>query len=95
MIFNLLQYDGHMLDWWYGMYGPFAWWLMAIGWLVYIAITITIAYYVHKDAIRRKIPNPELWLILCLILSVIGYIIYVLARSNYLEAAKVESKERK
>jgi len=33
---------------------------MTIGWIIYIALGLFIAFCVHKDAINREIKNSEL-----------------------------------
>ncbi len=76
--------DGfHMMDWWIYFFGPFWWIFMVLGWVIYFVVSIIIAYYVHKDAIRRGIINSEIWLIIAFIFNVIGLILYLLARRNY------------
>jgi len=72
-----------MMDWWIYFFGPFWWIFMVLGWVIYFVVSIIIAYYVHKDAIRRGIINSEIWLIIALIFNVIGLILYLLARRNY------------
>ncbi|MHA1195105.1 MAG: hypothetical protein ACTSRH_00125 [Promethearchaeota archaeon] len=73
----------HMMDWWIGIFGPFWWIFMILGWAIYISVSILLAYYVHKDAIKRNIVNSEIWLIIVLIFNVLGYLIYILVRNNY------------
>ncbi len=75
--------DNHMMDWWYQTFGS-GWWLFMMGWMVcFIVVSIIIAYYVHRDAVRRKIPNAEVWLFIVLIFNVIGLLLYLLVRGNY------------
>lgn len=82
MIFDTT--DSHyMMDWWTGVFGPFWWISMVLGWAVYIVVGITLAYYVHRDAIRRNIRNSEIWLIAVLIFNIFGALIYLLVRKNY------------
>ena len=82
MIFDM---DGsyHMMDWMVGVFGPSWWIFMILGWVVFISVGIILAYYVHKDAIRRNIANSEIWLIAVLIFNILGAFIYLLVRKNY------------
>ncbi|MFO8017854.1 MAG: hypothetical protein R6U96_04410 [Promethearchaeia archaeon] len=82
MILN--EYDGyHMMDWWFDVFGPYWWIFMVLGWAIIIATSIIIAYYVHKDALKRGIDNAEMWLIITLIFNVVGLLVYLLVRKNY------------
>jgi hypothetical protein len=84
MIFNLFDTTGfHMMDWWFTLFGPLWWLFMASGMVIYFAVSIIIAYYVHKDAILRNIVNSEIWLIIGLLFNVLGLAIYLLVRGNY------------
>ncbi|TFG06995.1 MAG: hypothetical protein EU539_06115 [Promethearchaeota archaeon] len=86
MIFDDMHEDSyHMMDWWTNIFGPFWWIFMVIWWVLWISSSIIMAYFVHKDAVRRKIPNPEIWLLIVLIFNVLGLLIYFLARGNYEE----------
>ncbi len=78
--------DFHMMDWWYSIFGPYLWLVMVLGISLYIIFSVTIAYYVHKDAIRRGIGNSEVWLIISLIFNVLGLLVYLLVRGNYEES---------
>ena len=86
MIFNTSgNYD--MMDWWYNLLGP-AWWIyMVIGMVAFFAIGVILAYYTHKDAIRRGIQNSEIWLLIVLIFNILGVLVYLLVRGNYQENA--------
>jgi len=66
-----------------GLFGPFGWVFMAIGGLVYVILSLLIANYIHRDAIRRGIRNSEFWLIIGLIFNLFGLLLYRLVRSNY------------
>ncbi|MFX0008743.1 MAG: hypothetical protein ACFE9R_00380 [Candidatus Hermodarchaeota archaeon] len=92
MIFDTFH-DGdfHMMDWWYSIFGPYSWLVMGLGIILYIVISATIAYYVHKDAIRRRIANSEFWLVIGLIFNVLGLLIYLLVRGNYAQNQSLES----
>lgn len=81
MIFDYMHDEGYdMMDgYWFG----FGWIFMVLFWLGYIAISIAIAYFVHKDAVKRHLPNPEVWVLIVLIFNVIGLLVYLLARDNY------------
>jgi hypothetical protein len=82
MIFDTTDHF-HMMGWWYTLFGPIGWLFMTLGIILYIVASITIAYYVHKDALRRKIINSEVWLIIALIFNILGLLIYILVRGNY------------
>lgn len=83
MSLNIMQADHYMMDWWFDLFGPFAWLFMILGMVIYFLISITIAYYVHKDAIRRGIKNSEVWLLIGLLLNVLGLFLYIAVRRNY------------
>lgn len=88
MILTILQSEHfHMMDWWFDLFGPLSWVIMLSGWIIYIVISVTIAYFVHRDAVRRSIKNSEFWLVMGLIFNLIGLIIYLLVRDNYREDA--------
>ncbi len=88
MIFDGMHEEGyHMMDWWSAFFGPWSWIFMVLWWVIYFSISITIAYYVHKDAIRRGIANSEVWLLIALIFNVIGLLLYFLVRGNYSDSA--------
>ncbi len=91
MIFDMMDNDGyHMMDWWYQTFGP-AWWLFMMGWMICIVgLSLIMAYFVHRDAIRRKIPNAEIWLIIVLIFNVIGLLLYLLVRGNYNQSETIK-----
>ncbi len=96
MIFDENHHDGYdMMDWWIYIFGPFWWIFMLLWWIIYFTVSIIIAYYVHKDAIRRGIANSETWLIIAFILNVIGLILYLLVRHNYSESTSVKTVENK
>lgn len=77
----------HMMDWWFDLFGPFSWILIVSSWIIYITLSVLIAYYVHRDAVRRNIKNSEFWLVIGLIFNVLGLIIYLIVRGNYRENA--------
>ena len=86
MIFDSMHDgDSHMMDWWFAIFGPYAWIFMMLGWVLYFAVGIIIAYYIHKDAVKRGIANPEVWILIALIFNVLGLIVYLLTRKNYRE----------
>ncbi|KKL55518.1 hypothetical protein LCGC14_2254620 [marine sediment metagenome] len=78
-----MQANHHMMDWWFDLFGPFAWLFMILGMVIYFLVSIIIAYYVHRNAIRRGIKNCEVWLLIGLILNVLGLLLYILVRRNY------------
>ena len=90
----ILQTEYHMMDWWFNIFGPYTWIFMIVGTVAYIGLSIIIAYYVHKDAIRRGIKNSEIWLLMGLILNLLGLIIYLLVRNSYNQGTAIKSKER-
>ncbi|MEJ2251169.1 MAG: hypothetical protein P8Y97_16145 [Candidatus Lokiarchaeota archaeon] len=91
MLLYLTQYDDHyyMMNWIIAIFGPFWWIAMIIGMLSYAILSILICVFIYKNAVKRKIPNPEVWLLIGLIFNLIGLIIYLLIRSTH------ESKEIK
>jgi hypothetical protein len=72
-----------MMDWWFDLFGPFSWIFMILGWVIYISLSVILAYYVHKDAIKRGIHNSEFWLLIVLLFNIIGAILYLIVRPNY------------
>lgn len=71
----------HMMDWTtMGWWVPLFWWL---GVTLFIGIVLTLSYYVHRDAIRRNIPNAEIWVLIILIFNIFGAVTYLILRSNY------------
>jgi len=77
--------ESYMMGWWFDVFGPYGWIFMMFGWILYFVVGIVLAYYVHKDAVRRGILNSELWLIIILIFNILGVILYLLVRKNYEE----------
>ena len=65
-----------------GVFGPFGWIFMLIGGIVALVISVLIANYMHKDAIKRGI-NAEFWLVFGLFLNFFGLILYLIVRNNY------------
>ena len=96
MIEQILQEgtaDYHMMDWWFDTFGSLGWILMISGWILYFGIGILFAYYIHKDAIRKGSQNPEIWLLIVIILNFVGVILYFLVRNNYSQTQNVEKLE--
>ncbi len=58
---------------------------MVLGAVIYFIVTLLIAKYMHKDAIKRGIKNSEFWLIMGFIFNVIGLLLYIFVRKNYEE----------
>ena len=83
----------HAMDTWMANYGAYGWIFMLVGGLIFIAVEILIVYYVHRNALRNKIPYPELWLLLGLFLNVFGLIVYLLARRNYRNYRRISPSE--
>ncbi|MHA1498679.1 MAG: hypothetical protein ACTSRT_14200 [Promethearchaeota archaeon] len=95
MKLTVLQvYEYHMMDWWLNVFGPYGWIFMIVGTVTCISLSVLIAYYVHKDALRRGIKNSEIWLLIGLILNLLGLIIYLLVRNNYNQGIESKNKER-
>jgi hypothetical protein len=59
------------------------WALMIIGGIIVLIVYIWIATYVHKDAIKRDIPNPGVWLLIALLFHIGGLFIYLIVRGSY------------
>jgi len=76
-----------MMDWMFDFFGPFSWIFMISGVIIFIALSVLIAYYIHKDAIRRGIKNSEFWLVIGLIFNLLGLLLYLIVRGNYREDA--------
>jgi len=86
MIFDEMHEEGeHMSDWFGMSWMSYGWIFMVLFWVGFFIIAIIFAYFVHRDAVRRRIPNPEVWVLIVLIFSLIGLIVYLLARRNYTE----------
>jgi len=62
---------------------PFHWIFMLLGGILYFVISLFIAKYIHKDALKRGIKNSEFWLLIGFILNLIGLLLYVFVRKNY------------
>ena len=89
----LQTYEYHMMDWWLNVFSPYGWIFMIVGTVTYIGLSVVIAYYVHKDALRRGIKNSEIWLLIGLILNLLGLVIYLLVRNSYNQEIEFKSKE--
>lgn len=76
--------DFHMMDWLFNIFGSFSWLIMVGGMALYTITSVIIAYYVHKDAVRRRIVNSEIWLLLALIFNIFGIFLYLLVRGRCL-----------
>lgn len=83
-----------MMDWWFNIFGPYGWIFMIVGVVAYIGLSVLIAYYVHKDALRLGIKNSEFWLLIGLILNLLGLIIYLLVRNSYNQETEFINNER-
>ena len=94
MSLTILQsYDYHMMDW-FNVFGPYGWIFMIVGTVTYIGLSVLIAYYLHKDALRRGIKNSELWLLIGLILNLLGLVMYLLVRNSYNQETEFKNKEK-
>ena len=58
---------------------------MIVGGIVYFILSVCIAKYMHKDAIKRGIKNSEIWLLIGFFLNVLGLLLYIFVRKNYKE----------
>ena len=95
MSLTVLQtYEHYMMDGWFNVFGLYGWIFMIVGTVTYIGLSVLIAYYLHKDALRRDIKNSEFWLLIGLILNLFGLIIYLLVRNSYDQETEFKSKER-
>lgn len=83
-----------MMDWWFAKFGPFSWLIMIFGMSLYIITSVIIAYYVHRDAVRRGIINSEVWLIIALIFNIFGLVLYLIIRGNYNQRQSSEIAKR-
>ncbi|MFX1302185.1 MAG: hypothetical protein ACFFC1_10310 [Promethearchaeota archaeon] len=64
---------------------PFHWIFMLAGGIIYFIVSLFIAKYMHRDALKRGIKNTEFWLVIGFILNVIGLLLYIFVRKNYEE----------
>lgn len=64
---------------------PFHWIFMLVGGILLFVVSLFIAKYMHKDALKRGIKNSEFWLLIGFFLNVIGLLLYILVRKNYEE----------
>jgi hypothetical protein len=83
-----------MMDGWFNLFGIYGWIFMIVGAVTYIGLSVLIAYYLHKDALRRDIKNSEFWLLIGLILNLLGLVIYLLVRNSYNQETEFKNKER-
>ncbi|MHA1672545.1 MAG: hypothetical protein ACTSYI_02870 [Promethearchaeota archaeon] len=84
--------DCHMMDWWFETFGNWVWVFMILGWVIYFGLSGLFAYLVHKDALRRKMENPDIWMILVFFSNIVGVFLYFLARSNYSERSEYKEE---
>lgn len=64
---------------------PFHWIYMLVGGVVLLVLSLLIAKYMHKDAIKRGIKNSEFWLVMGFFFNVVGLLLYIFVRKNYEE----------
>ena len=83
-----------MMDGWFNLFGIYGWIFMIVGTVTYIGLSLIIAYYLHKDALRRGIKNSEFWLVIGLILNLLGLVIYLLVRNSYNQETEFKSREK-
>lgn len=57
--------------------------ITVLGAFLYIVILVLMANFVHKDAIQRNARSPEVWVLITLLFSVLGLVIYLICRGNY------------
>ena len=70
-----------------GAFGPFGWFFMLIGGIIYLVIKVLIANYLHKDAIKRGI-KAEFWLVFGLFFNIFGLILHLIVRKKYNQERK-------
>ena len=87
--------DYHMMDWMFDTFGSYAWVFMISCWILFFVIGILFAYYIHKDAIRKGSQNPEIWLLIVIILNFVGVILYFVVRNNYSQTQVIEKTEER
>lgn len=63
--------------------GTYYWIFALVGGVVYFVVSLLIAKYMHKDALKRGIKNSEFWLIIGFIFNLIGLLLYIFVRKNY------------
>ncbi len=87
MIFDehMHEEEGYMMGFYGDYWMSFGWIFMVAWWVAFFIISITIAYLVHKDAVKRRIPNAEVWVLIVLIFNVVGLLVYLLTRGDYTE----------
>ncbi len=81
-----------MMGWVYGIFGASWWVFMVAGMATYVAISVYLAYWVHKDALQRGIPSSEFWMVFVLLLNVLGFLLYRLVRKNYTMSPKTTER---
>ncbi len=59
--------------------------IMMGGMLIFLFLSIIFTYIIHQDAIKRGIPNAEIWVLIGLIFNIVGVIVYFICRGNYPE----------
>jgi putative membrane protein len=74
-----MEDGGHMMDGWWGWWGPTMWLWWILFWLVFVVIGIL----VYKDAEKRNM-NGLLWFILVIIpwLGILFLILYLVVRED-------------
>ena len=55
--------------------------LRLIIWIAFLIVYIYMAQYIYKDAIKRKL-NPELWLLIVLLVPIASRIVYFIVRNE-------------
>ena len=83
-----------MMDLLFNVFGPYRWIFMIVGMVTFIGLGVLIAYYLHKDALRRGIKNSEFWLLIGLILNLLGLVMYLLVRNSYNHETEFINNER-
>ncbi len=86
MILNkILDRHDEMRDWGEQsiMFEMNMWVLIIIGGIFVLLISLWILTYVYKDAVKRDIPNPVVWLLIVLMFNILGLFLYLILRGSY------------
>lgn len=60
-------------------FGIFLLFMLVVG-LILTAVQLYMAYWTYKDAQRRRMDNPEIWAIVVLFTTIVGFVLYLLVR---------------
>lgn len=76
-----MLFMGNWGDWYWGAYWM-SWLMWLIPILIYWGVGIILAIWVYKDAKKRKGMPANMWLIIVLLTSVVGLIVYLIIREQ-------------